>query len=140
MYSINQRIRELRKALQLSQEKFGALLGISKSGVCDIEAGRRRVTKTHILLLTTQNRCRVNEHWLLTGEGSMFQSPANLSDFPGSEPEPLIRALAEAYLELDTRERLVLVEFLHRIHDKIRRTEPSGPPSFSAQTHPETCV
>lgn len=66
---MNERIKQLRKALGFSQEKFGELLGISKSGVSDIESGRRNVTEQHIIMLKNQN---VNENWLRTGEGEMF--------------------------------------------------------------------
>ena len=66
---MNNRIRELRLSLNMTQEDFGKLLGITKSGVSDIESNRRKVTEQHIIMLKNQN---VNEHWLRTGEGDMF--------------------------------------------------------------------
>ena len=66
---MNDRIKELRKAMSLSQEKFGELLGITKSGVSDIESGRRKVTDQHVIMLVNNG---VNEEWLRTGKGSMF--------------------------------------------------------------------
>lgn len=76
MNIINTRIKELRKALGYSQEKFGELLGITKSGVSDIESGRRDVTEKHIIMLKNNN---VNEEWLRNGTGEMFQ-PVNKND------------------------------------------------------------
>lgn len=73
---MNDRIKELRKAMNLSQEKFGELLGITKSGVSDIESGRRKVTDQHVIMLVNNG---VNEEWLRTGKGSMFV-PENKND------------------------------------------------------------
>ena len=53
MEPINNRMRELRKALGMSQLEFGEILHISKSGVCDLEAGRRKVQDSHIVMLKT---------------------------------------------------------------------------------------
>lgn len=66
---MNERLKELRKSLHLSQEKFGELLGITKSGVSDIESGRREVTEKHIIMLKNNG---VNEDWIRTGNGDMF--------------------------------------------------------------------
>lgn len=66
---MNERMKELRKAMGKSQEEFGKILGITKSGVSDIESGRRNVTEQHIIMLRNEN---VNEDWLRTGKGEMF--------------------------------------------------------------------
>lgn len=66
---MNNRMKELRKAMKLSQEEFGKLIGISKSGVSDIESGRRNVTDQHIIMLETKG---VNSEWLRSGIGTMF--------------------------------------------------------------------
>ena len=69
---MNTRIKELRKTLKKSQEDFGKLLGLSKSGVSDIESGRRNVTEQHIIMLRNCKDFNINEKWLRTGEGEMF--------------------------------------------------------------------
>lgn len=66
---MNERLKKLRKAMNLSQEKFGELIGITKSGVSDIESGRRDVTEKHIIMLKNNG---VNEEWIRTGNGEMF--------------------------------------------------------------------
>lgn len=64
------RIKELRKKLDLSQDKFGEQLGVTKSAVSRIELGTYNATDTMIrLICSTFN---VNEEWLRTGEGEMF--------------------------------------------------------------------
>lgn len=69
---MNSRFKELRKALNKSQEDFGKILGLSKSGVSDIESGRRNVTEQHIIMLKNYKEKPINENWLRTGEGEMF--------------------------------------------------------------------
>lgn len=72
---MNRRIKELRKSLDKSQEEFGKILGLSKSGVSEIEAGRRNVTEQHIIMLknyTDAVHGNINENWVRYGTGEMF--------------------------------------------------------------------
>lgn len=69
---IKDRFFQIRTALDLSQEKFGALIGLSKSSISNIEAGQRAITDRHILLLESQ--LNVNPSWLTDGEGDMFKT------------------------------------------------------------------
>ena len=67
---MNERIKELRKELGLSQEAFAGRIGLKGSAVSLIESGRRNITDQVVLAI-----CRefsVNEDWLRTGNGSMF--------------------------------------------------------------------
>ncbi len=66
---MNERIKELRQYLHMSQEELGKWLGITKSGVSDIEACRRKVTEQHIIMLKMHN---VSEKWLRTGTGDIM--------------------------------------------------------------------
>lgn len=66
---MNERIKELRQYLHMSQEELGKWLGITKSGVSDIEASRRKVTEQHIIMLKMHN---VSEKWLRTGTGDIM--------------------------------------------------------------------
>lgn len=70
---MNERFRELRKALELTQGKFGEILGITTSGVSDIEAGRRNVTEQHLIMLSNYKDKPINIEWLRTGKGEMFK-------------------------------------------------------------------
>ena len=66
----NDRIKEARKSLGLTQDKFGERLGVGRSAISNIEAGSRGVTDQ--LRLSVCREFNVNEDWLRTGEGSMF--------------------------------------------------------------------
>ncbi len=65
MESINNRVKKLRNELGLSQEAFGKAIGLSKSGVSNIENGRRKVSNRHIKLICTA--FNIKEGWLLFG-------------------------------------------------------------------------
>ena len=67
----NERLKALRKALGKSTTDFGAAIGISASGVSNIECGIRVVSDKHIKLICAAYPM-VSEHWLRTGEGEMF--------------------------------------------------------------------
>lgn len=69
---MNERFRELRIALGYSQQKMGEVLGLSKSGVSEIESGRRNVTEQHIIMMKNCVEFHVNETWLREGTGEMF--------------------------------------------------------------------
>ena len=65
-----ERIREVRKALGLTLEKFGEKIGMKKNSVSQIENGKNSVTEQVV-----KSICRefnVDYIWLTTGEGEMF--------------------------------------------------------------------
>lgn len=67
---MNERIRELRKHLNLTMEAFGSRIGVSKSTISNIENGNREATE-HMI----KSICRefgVDYMWLTSGEGEMF--------------------------------------------------------------------
>ena len=66
----NDRIKLIRDSLDLSQEQFGVSIGLSKSGISNIESGSRKVTEKHIKLICVAHH--VDEEWLRTGIGEMF--------------------------------------------------------------------
>lgn len=66
----NERVRELRKILGLTLEKFGERLGVKKNAISAIENGRNSLTDQ-----MTKAICRefnVDYIWLTTGDGEMF--------------------------------------------------------------------
>lgn len=67
---MNNRIREVRHFLNLSQAEFGAKIGIRSSSLSDIENGHCNVTERIIIAICA--KFNVNEEWLRTGKGNMF--------------------------------------------------------------------
>lgn len=73
MGTINDRIRELRKALGMTQEEFAKILCIKGSAMSRLENGDYGVTERNIHLLLSWPERNINEKWLRTGEGEMFE-------------------------------------------------------------------
>lgn len=67
---MNERIKTLRKSLNLTQEEFGKKIGIKKNSVSQIESGVNAVTEPNIISICRE--FNVNESWLRTGEGEML--------------------------------------------------------------------
>ena len=73
--SINERIKELRRCLGLTQDEFGGRIGITKSSVSTMESGRSNPSEQ-----TLRSMCRefgASYLWLTTGEGAMFEDGEN---------------------------------------------------------------
>ncbi|WP_099468356.1 helix-turn-helix domain-containing protein [Konateibacter massiliensis] len=69
---MNTRLKELRTHLGLSQEAFGETVGVTKAAISRIESGTNSLSDRMILSITTQ--FNVNEEWLRTGNGEMFNN------------------------------------------------------------------
>ncbi len=67
---MNERIKQLRKELGLTLEKFGEKIGVTKQTVSRIENGINNVTDQ--MFKSICREFNVREEWLRTGEGEMF--------------------------------------------------------------------
>ena len=68
---MHNRIKEVRKALHLSQREFGENLGVSRDVISNIEYGR--VPPSELRIKHICEVYNVNETWLRTGEGPIFE-------------------------------------------------------------------
>ena len=120
---MNERIRELRKALDLTMERFGEVIGVSKSSISNIENGNRSLTERMF-----KDICRefdVNEEWLRTGEGKMFNELSRsekiavfLTDVLKDEDDSFRKQFIEAFSELDLNDWKVLEGICNNIIEK----------------------
>lgn len=69
-----ERVREIRKALGLTLEKFGNEIGLKKNSISQIENGVNELTEANLMAICRENwnNKLVNEDWLRTGAGEMF--------------------------------------------------------------------
>ena len=65
-----ERIREVRKTLGLTLEKFGEKIGMKKNSVSQLENGKNSVTEQVIKAICREYN--VDYMWLTTGDGEMF--------------------------------------------------------------------
>lgn len=67
---MNERVKEIRKTLNLTLEKFGNKLGVGKSAINKIEKGENSLTEQ--MFISICREFNVNPEWLRNGTGSMF--------------------------------------------------------------------
>lgn len=120
---MNERLKQLRTVLGLSQEAFGETVGVTKAAISRIEIGINSLSDRMILSIVTQHN--VNERWLRTGEGDMFielSKDEQIEDFIGnllsSEEDSFKRRLISGLAALDENGWNVLEKFLDSIQIK----------------------
>ena len=120
---MNERLKQLRTVLGLSQEAFGETVGVTKAAISRIESGINSLSDRMILSIVTQHN--VNERWLRTGEGDMFielSKDEQIEDFIGnllsSEEDSFKRRLISGLAALDENGWNVLEKFLDSIQIK----------------------
>ncbi|MFR3645733.1 MAG: helix-turn-helix domain-containing protein [Enterocloster aldenensis] len=67
---MQERIRKLRRELDLTQQEFASRIGMKRNTVANYETGRNDPSTSVISLICRE--FNVSEHWLRTGEGEMF--------------------------------------------------------------------
>lgn len=97
--TVNDRIKEIRTALNVSQRDFCKLIYISQSLLGEIELGNRNVNDRTIQLISSQ--FNVNKEWLETGKGDKFISPP---------PDIQLEKLIDIFKQLDKPLRDYLLE------------------------------
>ena len=126
MDPINERFRELREACKKNQTEWAEILGLSRSGVSEIESGRRSVTDKHIKLLSVASidGKTINEEWLKTGNGEPFKKLTRnqtIADFAGDlikEDDSFKSRLIEALAKLSEDEWKVLEKIAENLTNK----------------------
>ena len=91
----NDRIKILRKELNMSQPKFGEKLGVGRDVISNLELNR--VELKDMMLNLICKTFNVNPLWLEKGEGEMFIDT----------PQSLIDDLAEEFNLTDTEKKIV---------------------------------
>lgn len=118
---MNKRIRELRKTLGLTLEKFGSRLGVGKTAINKLENGENNVTDQMF-----KSICRefsVNEDWLRDGVGEMFFVPedetaaivSDLLESSGNEFYDLILDIVKTYQTLQPMDQEVIKNFCQHL-------------------------
>ena len=125
---MNNRIKDIRKKHNLSQDAFGKRLGITGASVSRLESGDREPSDQTVLSI-----CRefsVNELWLRRGEGDMDVKRnryEELSSFFGdlmmSEPDVRHRLIG-AIMKADLEELRMVERFAWRWVEEMKKTDP----------------
>lgn len=120
-----ERIKTLRKALDLTLEKFGDRLGVTKVAISNIENGKRSVTEQ--MLKAICREFNVNEDWLRDGVGEMFKQRDGsfseiLSELDDSDDD-FIKSFITVYMELDEDSKEVLRQIATKMSEKYKKPD-----------------
>lgn len=74
---MGERLKQLRKALGLTQAEFADRVGVKRNTIAVIENGRTTSNQTIVSICRAFN---VSEEWLRTGEGEMFAPTFSAND------------------------------------------------------------
>ena len=114
------RIKAVREHYHLTMEAFGARIGIKKSSVSLLESGKNDPSER-----TIKSICRefnVNETWLRTGDGDMFDQdqPSILSRL-ADEYKLTAReqSALSAFLELSDSDRAAIMRYVDKLVEKF---------------------
>ena len=100
------RIKLIRKDAGLTLEKFGERLGVGKTAISKLENNERSLTDQ--MAKSIYREYGVNEEWLKTGEGEMFE--------PRTRSEIIAQFAGELMKEEDSSFRKQLVEVLAELN------------------------
>lgn len=106
--TMSERIKQIRKGKDISQEEFGNKIGITRSSVSLLESGRNNPSEQTIKLICQE--FSVNELWLRTGQGNPDEKlegeeryALNIGKLQSTDNETVMRwvnAIAETNPEL----------------------------------------
>lgn len=97
--TIGSRIKQIRQAVELTQKVFANRIAMSVSYFAEMELDKKAINERTIRLICME--FNINENWLRTGEGSMFNEDVNInvikitSIFKSLEPDFQECALAQ---------------------------------------------
>lgn len=124
---ISDRVKELRKKLDLTQREFGEHIGVSNDVVKNLEYNR--VAPTDLIINVICAKFGVDEHWLRTGEGEMFPKKSEdplwsmLGEVLKEEKSSFRRQLITSLCQLDIEEIKVFEKFIDKFLDEREKTK-----------------
>ncbi len=134
---MNERIRKLRKALDMTQQAFADKLGVKRNTVGQWECGINSITDQIVLSICRE--FNVNEDWLRYGTGEMFITKES------DEIDSLVkkyglsnddRILIEKYVDAKESSRKAIIDFIVDVSSALGGATfsegiPSDPPDDS---------
>ena len=104
---MNERIKELRKELKLTQQEFADELKISRGNIGAYEVGKNAPSDAVVSLIC--KTFNVNEEWLRVGVGDMFL------ELPEEDEEAAY--VSELLEDVDNDLFILIKEVMHTYHD-----------------------
>lgn len=128
---MNERLKKLRKELDMTQQEFADSIGIKRSTMATYESGRNEPIDAVISLICKQHN--VNEDWLRSGEGEMFEQlteqekimkyTAMLLRDTDSAVASAIQSFIITYEQLDDTSKATLEKIVLQYIDNLKKSQ-----------------
>lgn len=125
------RIKRLRKELDLTQQAFADKIGMKQNTIAQYEMGR--TTPSDAIIFSICREFDVNEEWLRTGKGEMFEQmtdqqkllkyTAILLKDEDSAIANAIQALIITYEQLDDTSKATLEKIAMQYIDNLKKSQ-----------------
>lgn len=128
---MNERLKKLRKELDMTQQEFADKIGIARGNIGSYEVGKTAISNAVISLIC--KTFNVNENWLRTGEGEMFEQmteqekimkyTALLLNDKDSAIASAIQTLIVTYEQLDDTSKATLEKIALQYIDNLKKSQ-----------------
>lgn len=112
-----ERVREVRKSLNMTLDKFGEKLGVKKAAISAIENGNRNITEQMVKSICREYN--VNYDYLMYGKGDMFDDlPQTILDELCAQYslDELDRQIVDIYISLPKQLRDSVKEHIKKTY------------------------
>lgn len=125
-----ERVKKVRKSKEMTMEKFGERLGVTRTAISNIEKGYRGLTEQ--MLKAICREFNVNEEWLRTGDGDMPQKLSEeeeiadlvsdvLENGKNNEFYGIILEIIRTYNELSPGSQEVIKNFSKKLGENLSK-------------------
>lgn len=126
---LKDRIKLLRKTVNLSQDEFGKRIGVARNTIANYETGTRNPMSQTIISICREYN--VNEMWLRTGVGEMLITNTSTEEkitalaarLSKNDKQSYLKALLEVISDLNDEQLAQLEEIGKAILSKIKKEE-----------------
>ena len=125
------RLKKLRKELDLTQQAFADKIGMKQNTIAQYEMGR--TTPSDAIIFSICREFGVDDNWLRTGEGEMFEELTNqqkilkytalLLKDKDSAVANAIQTLIVTYEQLDDTSKTVLEKIAKQYIDNLKKDQ-----------------
>lgn len=129
---MNERIRQLRRTLDMTQQEFADKIGVKRNTVATYEMGRSVPSDAAIMLIC--QTFNVSEDWLRNGTGDMFlpSQADEISEICSKYGfDPYVESFLREYAKLPAQKRQVLKEYFENVVNSM--SSPVSPNGLTAE-------
>ena len=127
---MKERVKALRKALDLTQQEFADKIGMKRNTVANYETGRNEPSASVISLICKE--FNVNEEWLRTGIGEMFEEIPKEDIYTRAiaslqkDNDPLALEGLLLYYSFPPEQKRAICDYILKLADMIRAHQSSS--------------